>query len=353
MKTAHKIPISLLTGFLGAGKTTLLNFLLRHPQMTGTAVVINEYGAVGIDHHLVEAAPDEVSLIADGCMCCTARGQVAEAMLHLLEHAQRPGSLSLQRMIIETTGLAEPGPIVQQIIRTPELAEHFTLDSVVTLVDALNGADSVEAHDIAVQQVTAADHLLLSKTDLVSAAQTGALESRLRKLNPDAAIRRVVRGAAEPSLLFTGGRHNPASAKYEPGAWFAAADTFRLLPVTQTGMLLASARNALPSDQDIQTFSLIVDEPLSPNRLEGWIGFLRSMCGPTLLRFKGLVNVTGQNGPSVIHGVQKALHPITQLPTWPSADRRTRLVFITRGWGQDMVASTLAYLQSAAPRRGG
>lgn len=347
MSPDTRIPVCLLTGFLGAGKTTLLNTLLRHPDMSGTGVVINEYGSVGIDHHLVEAAPEDTTLIADGCICCTARGEIAEALLSLADRMQQRAGTELKRVIIETTGLAEPWPVLQQILRTPELAERFTLDSVVTLVDALNVADTLATHDIAVQQVTAADRILISKTDLVDAAQTAALRERLAEMNVDAQVDDVAWGAAQPQQLFTGGRHDPSSPRYQPSTLLANADALRFTPAPPS-VLLRQPGLAVPGEQDIQTFSVIVDEPLQFDRFFGWIEFLRTLTGPTLLRVKGLVNVEGRSGPTVVHGVQKAFHPPVELPAWPDADRRTRLVFITRGYGQEIVGQTMSYLQACA-----
>nr|WP_277346230.1 GTP-binding protein [Solimonas marina] len=339
-----------MTGFLGAGKTTLLNFVLRHPQMDGTAIVINEYGEVGLDHHLVEAAPDDLQLIANGCICCTARGAMSEALLVLVARMRQRG-VTLRRVIIETTGLAEPGPIVQELVAHPELLAHFELDSVVTLVDALNADETFASHDIAVQQITAADRLLLGKCDLVDEATLSALRERLREMNPDAPVAVVHHGAAQPAQLFSGGRDNPASPRYRSGGWLAAADTIRLMPAADAaprGGLLGVARPLTPAEQQIETFSVILDAPLPWARVRGWLAFVRTLCGPTLLRVKGLLNIENQAGPSVVHGVQYALHPMRELPAWPDDDRRTRLVFITRGAGRDIVAATLGYLQAPA-----
>ncbi|MGH8444659.1 MAG: CobW family GTP-binding protein [Solimonas sp.] len=343
---APRIPVSVLTGFLGAGKSTLLNFLLRHPDMAGTAVVVNEYGEVGIDHHLIEIARDDLELIANGCLCCTARGEIVGALLSLHARAQQRG-IALRRVIIETTGLAEPGPIVQQLLGHADLAALFAVDSVVTVVDARNVGSTLDEHDIAVRQVTAADQLLLSKTDLVDETAASALLRKLRAMNPEAGIEVLRHGAARPVQFFTGGRHDPASPRYQPGPLLAVADAIRFTPLADgpaRGLLRGSG--VTPREQDIQTFSLILDEALSECRLIGWLAFMRTLCGPTLLRVKGLLQIEGRPGPTVVHGVQQAFHPLAQLAAWPDADHRSRLVFITRGWGQDVIASALAYLRA-------
>jgi len=344
-----RVPVVLLTGFLGAGKSTLLNFVLRHPAMQGTAVVINEYGSVGVDHHLVESAPEETELIADGCLCCTARGQLGDALMSLFKRAQQR-RFTLKRVIVETTGLAEPWPILQQFLKHSLLAQRFVVNTVVTLVDALNAPATLDTHDIAVQQITGADVLLMTKTDLVESGAVQALEQRLASMNPDAVIERVTAGAAQPGQLFAG-LHQRTSSGANLGALFADADRIRFTPVpAPLGRLIAPAvATRTPADQEIQTFSLIFDEPLAASSFYGWLDFVRALSGPSLLRMKGLVNLQGQALPTMIHGVQKAFHPIRQLPSWPSDDHRTRIVFITRGWGQNVVASTMDWLRARSP----
>lgn len=339
-----RLPVCVLTGFLGAGKSTLLNFVLHHPRMRGTAVLINEYGSIGVDHHLVESAPDDTQLIADGCLCCTANGQLAEALMSLFQRAQRR-QIALQRVVIETTGLAEPGPILQQLFKQPQLRERFVVDSVVTLVDAVNAPETLDGHDIGVQQITGADRLLLTKADLVDEADAQRLERRLSAMNPDALVERVRNGAAKPEQLFSGA-HRRAAAGVAFGKLFAMADQLRLAPVAPASA--GSGSGHTPAEQDIQTFSLILEEPVAAGAFYEWLEFLRALCGPSLLRMKGIVNLEGQSAPVVIHGVQRAFHPVTRLGAWPGEDRRTRLVFITRGWGRDVVESTLLWLRSRA-----
>lgn len=328
-----RIPVAVLTGFLGAGKTTLLNFLLRHPEMTGTAVVINEYGDVGLDHHLIEAASDDVELVAGGCLCCTARGQLADALLRLRERSQRGELPPIRRIVLETTGLAEPGPILREL-GAYELAEHFRLEGTTTLIDAVNGQQTLDRQPIARAQVSAADQLLVSKTDLTDEATRQALRERLRALNPEAEITGCRQGAVQPQHLF-GGRRAVAGPSFL--GWFQAVEPVRFQPFTDD--------SPRPSDQQIDSFSLVLDEALTEERFYGWLAFLHSLSGPDLLRVKGIVHLQGQPGPTVLHGVQGVFHPPEVLDHWPDADRRTRLVFITQGWGKETLRSTLNYLQ--------
>lgn len=333
------LPVTVLTGFLGAGKSTLLNFMLRHPALQGTAVIINEYGDVGVDHHLVETAEEDVTLIAGGCLCCTARGQLGDALLKVFERAQR-GRIGLRRVIIETTGLAEPGPILHPLLHDPWVGDRYILDRVVTLVDAAHGMQTLDGQPIAVAQVTAADQILLSKTDLVPAEQTDALERRLRQTNPDAAFARVIDGKGHPSWLFSAPSPTPQSRRDAPlGLWF---DGPAVLPSP-----LSPAPTATLSrpPHDVDCFSITLEAPLPPAQVYGWLDLMRSLCGPDLLRIKGLIHVAGQPGPLIIHGVQNILHPAEYRHAWPDEDHRSRLVFITRGWAREAITSTLAYLE--------
>lgn len=341
-----RIPVVLLTGFLGAGKTTLLNALLHRPDMSGTAVIINEYGEVGLDHHLVEQAePDDVELIAGGCMCCTARGRLTDALMNLFAKAQRKQIPTIRRVIIETTGLAEPGPILQQFNLSEQVHERFVLDTVVTLIDAVNGETTVEQIDIAQKQITAADRLLITKSDLVSETRLAALRAHLAEINPDAEIDVVSKGLALPAQLFAGARYRPSAGRFRITGLLAKADTIRLSGEGGASLLDSDDPDAAaPDAYAIQTFSLIIDEPLPPWRFFGWLDYLRSLCGTDLLRVKGILNIEGNPAPCVVHGVQNVFHPVEELSSWPSEDHRSRIVFITRGWGQETVKSTLAQL---------
>lgn len=333
MSDGARLPVAVLTGFLGAGKTTLLNFLLRHPAMSGTAVVINEYGDVGLDHHLVQAAPEDVELVEGGCLCCTVRGRLGSALLHLVMRSRDGALPPIRRIIIETTGVAEPGPIVQELLNVPELAERFSLAGVTTVVDAVNLAHSLDTLALARAQVAAADQLLVSKPDLVADDALPALEARLRRLNPDAPIAAIRQGGARPDHLFNARRDIAATPTLR---WMAAAPAVQFRPLRED--------TPTPADDAIDSFSVIVGQPLPEWRLMGWLSFLRGLAGPDLLRVKGLLNIEGRDTPLAIHAVQSVFHDPQPLDAWPDDDRRTRLVFITQGWGRETVTSTLNYL---------
>lgn len=343
MTSDARLPVAVITGFLGAGKTTALNFLLRHPQMQGTAVVINEFGEVGLDHHLIETSAEDIELVEGGCLCCTVRGRLAEALLRLRDRSRSGELPPIRRIILETTGVAEPGPILSELSAVPELAEHFRLDGVTTLVDAANGLATLEAQSIARAQVASADQLLITKTDLVAPESIAALEQRLRNLNPEAEVATVKHGAVQPQQLFSAARRQrEADQRFQ--LWFSAAEPVRFTPLSED--------SPRPDAQHIDSFSVIVEEPLPMNRFFGWMAFLRSLCGPDLLRIKGFVQLEGQPGPTVLHGVQGVFHPPEFRDQWPSEDHRTRLVFITQGWGRETVQSTLNYLLDT-PEAGG
>ena len=334
-----RVPVAVLTGFLGAGKTTLLNFLLRHPAMQGTAVVVNEFGDVGLDHHLIETAVHDVELIEGGCLCCTVRGALGDALIKLLDRSGKDGWPPIKRIILETTGVAEPGPILRELSAAPELQGRVRADGTTTLVDAAVGADTLALQGIARAQVSAADQLLISKADLVAPAALAALNEQLRALNPEAPIDLVNRGAAKPQHLF--GTAQRATADAAPMMrWMHAAAPVRFTPLTDD--------TPAPQPDGIDSFSVVLDTPLPEWRFYGWLTFLRGLSGPDLLRVKGLIHLEGRSGPVLIHGVQGVFHDPEPRDSWPTDDHRTRLVFITQGWGRETVRSTLGHLTGEA-----
>ena len=362
------IPVTILTGFLGAGKTTLLNALLNDPALKEAAVIVNEFGDVGIDHLLVAASSDGIIELSSGCLCCTVRGELVTTLENLLRGLDNGRIATLSRVVIETTGLADPAPVMHAIMLHPYLVQRFRLDGVVTVVDALNGSATLDAHEEAVKQAAVADRLVLTKTDMAGGAEAGAaLRRRLEALNPAAPILEAARGEATAERLLDCGLYDPKTKIADVARWLAAEAYGR---PGQGGAHDHHHHDhdhgshdhhrdghAAPAGHDhdhgsqghghhhghddhvhdvnrhdarIRSFSLITDRPIPMATFDMFLDLLRSAHGPKLLRMKGIVGIAEDpDRPLVIHAVQHAMHPPTQLPAWPGGDRRTRLVFIT------------------------
>ena len=324
-KSAERLPVSLITGFLGSGKTTLLNRVLRHDAMRDSAVVINEYGEVSLDHLLVERLDGEVAVLASGCICCTIRSDLEETLRTLLVKRDRGEVPPFRRILIESTGLADPAPIVQLLLNNPLVSHFLRLDTVVTTVDAVNAPHQLDHQYEAVKQVALADRLLITKSDLDS--NTAALETRLGRLNPGARIERVTHGEIDPAGLFGAGLVDPGKKAVDVARWLnEQAFAGSCEPVHEHH---GHAHHS--HDASITSFMLAFDEPLDWMAVSHWLAYLRGVRGEDLLRVKGILNLCGEQTPVVIHGVHHVFHPPVALPEWPDADRRSRIVFITRG----------------------
>jgi G3E family GTPase len=326
--------VTVVTGFLGSGKTTLIRRLLTHPGMNRVAVVINEFGEVGIDNALVAASSENVTLLANGCLCCTVRTDLQETLRELFAQRRAGEVIDFDRVVVETTGLADPAPVIQTFAADTLLAAQYRLDGVVTLVDAVNGARQLDAQPEAVKQAAVADRLLLTKTDLAGAAEVEALRGRLRSLNPRAEFAVAVQGEVDPAFFLDIGLRTARADGAQLERWLGS-------PGEGDGYLgkrLATGAH----DRAIRSFVLWFDRPFSWQTFSAAMELLTSMRGPDLLRVKGLVNVAGERGPVVVQGVQHIFHPPTTLDAWPSEDRRSRLVFITRNIPQEAVAALFA-----------
>ena len=336
-----RLPVSIITGFLGSGKTTLLNRLLQDPAMAGAAVIINEFGEIGLDHLLIATPNENTVLLSSGCICCTVRGDLVNT-LRDLDRQRRQGDLPpFDRVLIETTGLADPVPIVQTVVIDEKLAPQYQLDSVITLVDAVNGAAQLEQQPESRKQAAVADRLLITKTDIADPAEVALLQERLALLNPAAEVTTASHGAVAPGLLF-GASIAPGSREADVARWLRE-DQYRRVESRQTGLMPGA------HDAGIRSYSLMLDAPVTPAGLTAWLTALASLRGAELLRVKGLLNVEGE--PVAVHAVQTLIHEPVTLECWPDDERRSRLVFITRNMTREAVESTLDVLgwQSQVP----
>lgn len=350
---ADKKPITIITGFLGSGKTTVLNHLLGDERFADTAVIINEFGEIGIDHLLVETSfeEDELMVMQSGCICCTIRGDLVDTLADL-ETRTKAGDLpSFSRVLVETTGLADPAPILQTVMSDPLLVDKYRLGGVVATVDAVNGEATLDAHIEAVKQAAVADRLLITKTDIAEDAAVAALETRLRDLNPRAPLEVIVDGAVAPEDVFGLGLYDLSGKTDDVRAWLADAE----LEIHDHGHHHhhdAADEDVNRHDAEISAFCLTEDEPLPWNGVKAWLESIGSLRGEDLLRVKGIVNVAEYDTPVILHGVQHVFHPPVRLEAWPDEDHSTRIVFITRNIPRAGLEKSLATFCQAAENAG-
>lgn len=347
-----RIPVSLLTGFLGSGKTTVLNRLLKHSDLQRTAVIINEFGEVGIDHDLVETVTENLVLLQNGCLCCTVRGDLIDTLRDLYEKSAAGVVDAFDRVIIETTGLADPVPILASLLADPTLSMQFRLDGIITTVDAATAADTLDRQLESVKQIAVADRILLTKTDLSRPAAARELEQRIAAINPGAKIMRAHNGVVDPAMLFDTGIYDPDCKSAEVREWLNAEAYLDADLVDEASRFPGQSRhNRSRHDEHISSVSLLIDEPISMQVFDTWLDSLMAIMGPDMLRMKGLVHVEGMEGPFVLHAVQHVFHPPVPLNRWPSDDQRTRIVLIGRDMNPTLIDNSLKFLRSTAQKK--
>lgn len=355
------LPIGIVTGFLGAGKTTLLNRLLRDPALADSVVIVNEFGEIGLDHLLVETIDENMVLLAAGCLCCTVRGDLVDTLEDLIRKRDNDRITPFRRVIIETTGLADPAPVLNAVLNHPYLGMRYVLDGLVTLVDAVNGAQTLDNHVEAVKQVAVADRIVLTKTDLVTdESSLAALRARLAALNPGAPVLDAAKGEAGAHALIGLGIYDPTGKIPDVLGWLraeAVADAHHGHDhgdghTHGDGHSHGNAPSgAAPHAHDpnrhnasIRSVCLRSDRPVAAGGLDMFLDLLRSAHGPKLLRLKGIVALSdAPDEPVLIQAVQHLLHPPVRLPAWPDGDRTTRVVLIM----QDMEEAFVATLWNA------
>jgi G3E family GTPase len=314
-----RLPVIVVTGFLGSGKTTLIRHLLQAPKAANTAVVVNEFGEIGIDQALLRASSDATVLLGNGCLCCNVRTDLQESLRTLFADRARGAVPSFERVIIETSGLADPGPVLQTFASDRALGREFHLQALVTVVDCVNGIGNLDHMPEAQKQVALADRVVLSKVDLADTASERRLRAAIVALSA-APVAAAAHGAIEPDFMLDD-----------------------LAPLTRHFELGHSEHT-----HGLLSFSLFFDEPLPWASFEQALAVLTTLRGADLLRVKGIVAIEGCRGPVIIHAVQHLAHPPVELEDWPDDDRRSRLVFVTRGLGQKPVERLFAAIGAVA-----
>ncbi len=349
---ASRLPVTVITGFLGSGKTTLLRRLLRHPGMERAAVIINEFGDVAIDHELVAASSEQMTLLSNGCLCCTLRTDLQETLRELFIKRRSGEVIDFDRVFVETTGLADPIPVLHTLQTDGLLGAQYRLNGVVTLVDAINGMGQLDTMPEATKQAAVADRLIITKTDIADDDTVDRLQQRLEAINPFALITTAVDGELDPALLANIGPQSVAARSEELGRWLNA-----IVPDShgaEAGSFVRQRNSPRVGAHDaaIHSFCLWFDQPFTWDGLNAVLQALTSLRGPDLLRVKGIVHVAGEPGPVVLQGAQHVFHPPVTLERGHDTDPRSRIVFIVRNIPRESIEALFAAVRALGSAKG-
>ena len=329
MNQINQIPVTVITGFLGSGKTTLLSSILKKKEMQKTAVIINEFGEIGLDHALIEHTDENIVELQSGCICCTIQGDLNKTLIDLFDKMMNGKVSSFNRILIETTGLANPVPIIHTLMSSIELIRIYSLDGVITVVDSINGEKTLDLHEESLKQLALAEKIILSKTDIVDKDEIKSLVHRIKEINPVSQIIFSKFGNIPLEEIFGLGAYDPYKKSADVKNWLAAEK--------YKDKKHHHHHDVNRHNENIRAFSMMSENPVNMIAFSFFRDMITAALGANLLRMKGIVNIAGEERPAVIHGVQHIFHPVQWLETWPDNDRRTKLVFITQNIKKEQI----------------